>query len=508
MSQAIPQNRAALTLAEVFEALALSFDTYGSEFAENASQSYPGVSTDTRHIKPEQIFVALRGERYDAHDHLSSAVENGAKLLIVDRDVELELQHAGTLVLKVACTLKALGDLARFHRLRWGGQVIAVSGSVGKTTTRSAISACLHHEFQDELHFANGNFNNRVGLPSVLLAVPESAKLCLLEVGTNLPGEIAELIRIAVPDLSVLTNIAIEHTEGLSDLRGVAEEEAPSLTHLGESSIAIYNADDPEVRGIAFNSPAICHWQYGLSLSDESNWCVAPGSVIQGALRIVDYGIDAAANSWVELGLLGGETRRFEIPWLGKPGAYAVAAATAVLLALRNNTTLPAEDCWKDCAQEAGRLCKISLAQGIILLDDAYNANPASMLAAMDTAYRIAEQRGSRVHLCLGEMRELGALSESEHASLLTGIRPELTSQLLLLGGEMTHLYSAAKALEPAHLFCKDYLLDDVSDWPAELLRERALPEDVILIKASRGVRAERIAQSLQQRGTALSLEP
>ncbi|HYU51843.1 MAG TPA: UDP-N-acetylmuramoyl-tripeptide--D-alanyl-D-alanine ligase, partial [Gemmatimonadaceae bacterium] len=179
------------------------------------------VTTDTRKIQKGNVFVALRGERFDGHDYLGDAVRDGASALVVSRVPKLNT--LGVPIFEVRDTLVALGALAHYWRKAWGKTIVAVAGSNGKTSTKDLIKAALSGAYA--VHATSGNLNNRIGVPLTLLALPPEAELAVVEVGTSLPGEVAILREIVEPDVSLVTSIAEEHLEGLGDLGGVLREE-------------------------------------------------------------------------------------------------------------------------------------------------------------------------------------------------------------------------------------------------------------------------------------------
>src|SRR5215469_11013547 len=201
-------------------------------------QALTGVSTDTRTASAGDLFVALAGEHYDAHDLLGAAVERGAAAVVVSR---LPRERLGVPIYEVPNTLTALGSLARYRRRAWGKTVIAIAGSNGKTSTkdlvRSALGAVL------EVHATTGNLNNQIGVPLTLLAVPDSADVAVIEMGTNYPGEIPILRGIAEPDMAIVTSIGEEHLEGFHDLAGVLAEEASVLNGVRLGIVPVTEAD-------------------------------------------------------------------------------------------------------------------------------------------------------------------------------------------------------------------------------------------------------------------------
>ncbi|HYJ11762.1 MAG TPA: UDP-N-acetylmuramoyl-tripeptide--D-alanyl-D-alanine ligase, partial [Polyangiaceae bacterium] len=231
----LPSNSLVLNLADVARA------TTG-ELLGAADLAIRGVSTDSRGNLQGKLFVALSGERFDGHDFVGRARELGAAAVLVERDVPSEIP-----AVKVTSTLSALGALGALRRKSWGGKLVAVAGSAGKTTTRAAISALLEAAEPGAVHYARGNFNNLIGVPLVLLSLGDSERLAVVELGTNRPGEVEALTRMVQPDAALLTLIGYEHTEGLGDLDGVEAEEGALFAHLPRAAVALGNSDDARV---------------------------------------------------------------------------------------------------------------------------------------------------------------------------------------------------------------------------------------------------------------------
>ncbi|HEX7120628.1 MAG TPA: UDP-N-acetylmuramoyl-tripeptide--D-alanyl-D-alanine ligase, partial [Longimicrobiales bacterium] len=209
----------------------------------SAPRTYSAVSTDTRTLSDDALFVALRGERFDAHEFLAEAAARGARGAVVER---VPADAPDSLVYyEVADTLEALGHLARHYRRALGARVCAVAGSNGKTTTKELTRAVLATRYR--VHATEANYNNLVGVPLTLLAAPADAEALVVEVGTNSPGEIGRLARIVEPDAAIITSIAEEHLEGLGDLEGVLREETAILDGLPPDGVAVVADEPPEL---------------------------------------------------------------------------------------------------------------------------------------------------------------------------------------------------------------------------------------------------------------------
>jgi UDP-N-acetylmuramoyl-tripeptide--D-alanyl-D-alanine ligase len=471
MASAIPENLAAFSLDEVARISGGSLTGAGNETVR-------GVVTDSRADTRGKLFVALPGERYDGHDYLSAALRGGARALLVEREVK----DATVPVVRVPSTLAALGALARAHRLRWGGRLVGIAGSAGKTTTRTAVAAALDAIAPSEVHFAPGNLNNLIGVPLVLLGLGERHRYAVVEIGTNAPGEVATLTELARPDAGVLTLIGIEHSEGLGSIERIEAEEASLYEALGPAAVRIGNTDDERVRRRLFQCPAQRRASYGFG--DGADY------------RIVSRDEGAVKSSRLVLERPFGGPLSLQIPFIGRPGAYAVAAAVAAAEAVAETilSAEPLEAAFERLGSlEPGRLTPVELDTGVLVLDDTYNSNPASLHSSVATAHEIARARAGQLLLVLGEMRELGDESPRLHREAGERLLDFGVAAVIALGGEARWL------LEPLERAGVAGLSLDADTAVAWLLRN-SRPRDVVLVKASRGVRAERVVQGLVAR--------
>ncbi len=473
MATPIPANDARFTLAEVVQAT-------GGQVLSQGNGYCHGVTTDSRAAVGGKLFVALTGESFDGHDFIAAAVEGGAAGVLVSRDVAAP---ADAFVVRVESTLHALGALARWHRQRWGGRVVAIGGSAGKTTTRAAVSSLLETVWPGAVHYARGNLNNQVGVPMVLLGAQPQHRVVVVEVGTNARGEVANLAGVCQPDLGLLTLVALEHTEGLGTLDDIETEEGELLAALGAAGTAVANGDDPRAVRQLQSSGATTKLTYGSGPNCDyrllERTLLDLGKMRLGLERPTDQG---RAQLEVECGTIG------------LPGALAAVAALAV--ADRTTSTVVGADLATRAlcsphAFESGRLRPVLCADGTVVVDDTYNANPASVRSSVDTAWELARARSSRLVLVIGEMRELGSCSAREHAAIGRFVAEIGAAALIGVSGDSRHAVSAAG----------DAGLDAVFSPDAEsalgLALERVQPGDVVLVKASRGVRAERVVSGL-----------
>jgi len=432
-------------------------------------QALGGVSTDTRTIRRGEVFVALRGESFDAHDFLTSARDAGAAALVVEdatRAVGLGLP-----VYVVPDTLVALGQLANAWRKAWGRTLIAVAGSNGKTSTKELLKAALQRTLV--VHATTGNLNNRIGVPLTLLAMPSDAELAVIEVGTNTPGEIATLRAICEPDIAVLTSIGEEHLEGLGDLHGVLREEA-DVFH--DVLLAIVPSVHPEVTALA-RARAKAVVRAGLSSTDE-----APADFTPTA-----WGLDNEGRVWLEV-----EETRVVLPLRG---AHQAANAMLAVAAARACGVPLADAAAGMAAMPVPNMRGVWTELGhAVLINDAYNANPASMRAALDLLAAVGAGR-QRVAI-LGSMRELGAHADVQHRAIA---QAALDSPAELVVGVGAFADALAQLAPHDARVVMAQELDGL--WP--LLESRLSRNAVILLKASRGMRLERLLPTLTTWATA-----
>jgi UDP-N-acetylmuramoyl-tripeptide--D-alanyl-D-alanine ligase len=473
MASQIPTNGARFSHRELVAATSGQCPAFAGETL--------GVWTDSRAAQLGGLFVALRGERFDGHDFVAGAVQQGAQVVVAERAVEAGRAS----VCRVPSTLGALGDLARAHRLRWGQRIVGVAGSVGKTTTRSAVSAVAKAAGLS-LYSPRGNLNNLIGVPMVLFGLEPEHALGVVEIGTNQRGEVARLVDIARPDIAVLTRISLEHSEGLGDLDAIEEEEGALFRGLQPDGVAVLNADDARCVRQAEHSLARRQVRYGLASAAAQSGAV---------YRIAGHEMLSPRRTRVRLERPDARVLEADSPLLGLPGAYALAAAVAVSETLLGRPLTQAElesALASNELGEPGRLTAIELADGSSLLDDSYNASPASMRSSVAVARELSALGSRRLLLVLGEMRELGALSESSHRELGhdLGLRP---SELLIAFGGHAKLFLEGQVGAGARSFFADDALGALS-----IVRAERRPGDVILVKASFGLGARRVVEGLR----------
>lgn len=481
MATRLPTNEAAFTLTELLAA------TGGEVAVRGPADRVTCVSTNTRAMQPGAAFVALRGQTHDAHAYVAEAAAAGAPVAIVEREVDAP---PGMTLMRVESTLRALADLARAHVARWhalgGRTLIGVTGSAGKTTTRVAVAALLARLFPGASVATRGNLNNRVGVPMMLFSLRPEHRAAVLELGTSEPGEIAELCRMAQPDVGVLTLIAAAHIEGLGSIDGVASEKAALFRSLARDGIAIGNGDDARVEDALRSAGCARRLTYGRAATAD--------------VRVLHRAPIGMTRSSVVVGR-GERQSAFETPLVGEAGALACAAAVAGVESAFD-VELTSE--WLteafrnvDVSEGAQRLVPLQLASGLAVIDDTYNANPASMAASIRAAAEMATGMGRPLVLVLGEMRELGSEADSGHEAVGRAAAESGARLVVAVGsGSTRRLADAARAGSAPVVFLPSV------DAGLAAMTDLVEDADVVLVKSSRSAGTDRVvAELVRQRG-------
>lgn len=456
---------AGFTLAEVLQA------TGGELVRLGAHAALRGVTTDTRTIEPGELFVAIRGDTHDGHEHLAEAARRGAGAVMVERPHADASLPCG--VVAVRDTLAALGDLAAWHRRRHPVPVLAVAGSNGKTTTKEMLAAILRHAYGAHavLH-TRGTQNNLVGLPLTLLRLGDAERVVVLELGMNGPGEVWRLAEIASPDVGVITCVAPEHLEGVGSIRGAAEAEAELFRRLRPRATAVVNADDPYVVAAAetFTGRTL---RFGTG-----------GDVV--ASDVVDHGLDGTEFRLA----FDGDAAPVRLRVAGRHNVTNALAAAA-MASTQGVPLATIRDALEAFEAPSMRMQVERLASGVTVINDAYNANPGSMAAALQT---LAASRAGRRLAALGEMRELGAEAEAAHEALGTAAAQARLDALYLLGPHAGRVRAGAEAAGMAA--DRIVVAVDHEDLAARL-RAACRPGDLLLLKGSRGAALETVLRHL-----------
>jgi UDP-N-acetylmuramoyl-tripeptide--D-alanyl-D-alanine ligase len=426
--------------------------------------TYAGVSTDSRAVEEGDLYVALVGDRFDGHDFVADAVSRGALGAVVSRPSPGD---ESARLYPVDDTLRALGALAAHRRRALSAPVVALTGSSGKTTTKDMAAAALGSARR--VHATPGNLNNRVGMPLTLLAAPDDAEAVVLELGSNEPGEIDALAQVARPDIGVITTVGESHLEKLGSVEGVLEEKLDLLRHLAEGGRCVVG-DEPEV--LADRARALC------PRVRVAGW----GAAADEDLRPVKADVDVFG--------------RYSFEWRGAKVAMPIAGRHAVsnaMIALAIADLLgvsPREAVRGLASARSGTMRgEIRRVGDLTVIVDCYNANPQSVRASLD----VLEGQGaaSQRVAVLGSMLELGDASAELHRRVL-GETMERAVDVVVATGEF------AEAAEALGLVGTDRVLTAV-EWRDAYphLRARLTGDEVVLLKASRGVALEGILDFL-----------
>jgi UDP-N-acetylmuramoyl-tripeptide--D-alanyl-D-alanine ligase len=464
----------------------------GRVIAGSPGQEVGRITTDTRRLQAGDFFVALRGERFDAHDFVGEAVERGATGLMVaaDREGPRRIANGGAAgaadaataltaregisVVEVADTTKGLQDLAHAIRKASGTRVVAITGSAGKTTTKETIAEFLSTRFRVVKN--QGNLNNHIGLPLSLMQLRERPDVAVMELGMNHAGEISALVAVAEPEVRVWTNVGDAHIGFFESTEAIADAKAEILENAHPSDVLVCNADDPLVRARAEGF-------VGRTLT----FGTAEGATVR-ATSVEDLGLDGMrAHVTTPAGELEVRT-----PLLGRGNLANVLAATAVAVDFGVAV--------KEIAAAAARLQPADrrgavrkLANGVTLIDDSYNSSPTALKRALDVLGK--ESRAIRKLAVLGEMLELGDHSIELHRQSGAAAAAAGLDVLFAIGG------APARALADAAV--ESGMPDDAvqhfsaSDAAAAAIAAAVQPGDVILVKGSRGTRTDLIADRI-----------
>lgn len=428
--------------------------------------TFSSVCTDSRNNAEGSLFFALRGENSDGHRYVADALAGGAVAAVVEQPIH----GTGAPQLVVRDSMDALGDLAAAYRDRFDLPVIAITGSVGKTSTREMIAVALRARFN--VLAGEKNFNNEIGVPLTLFGLSRDHAVALVEMGMRASGEIARLAEIARPTIAVITNVGLSHIERLGSRDGIARAKAELLESLPDDGLAILPADD----------------DYSAFLQDTC----------RQRCRMLTFGYSQGADyrvtsiSYNEAGhpafVLNGQRIELKAPGTHLPINAAAAAAIAASLGMELKETAEALGEYRAPAM---RMETVRTAAGITVLNDAYNAAPDSMRAALETLVLLAQ--GRRAIAVLGEMRELGEHGPEAHRYVgrLVGNLP--IGLLVTVGPAAEEIARAAAETLPIDRVQSFASTEDAAAALPGLLK----PGDVVLIKGSRAMAMEKIVEPL-----------
>ena len=470
-----------LTIADAIEAI--------TGFRPQNTTVITEAVIDSRQTIPGSLFVAIPGEKTDGHDYIGEAFKRGASFALIQRDVDasfhtldlravpsadffLTFDFATPFCLRVENTVTALQQIARFWRRKLDLRVIGITGSVGKSTTKEMIAEVLSTRYRTLK--SPGNLNNEIGLPLTMLRLSAGHQRAVMEMGFYVPGEIAFLCDIALPQVGVVTNVGTVHAERAGSQEAIARGKGELVQALppAPEGVAILNFDDPWVQKMEERTKA----------------------------RVFFYGLSPEAHLWADqvvgLGLDGirfrmhyaGETLHVKIPLIGRHSVHTALRAAAVGLAEGMN--------WQEILEGLNqghtqlRLAAVRSENGALLLDDTYNASPESMLAALN----LLDEIDGRKVAVLGDMLELGPYERGGHE--MVGLRAaQVAETLVTLGGRAHMIAEAARRTGMKKIAIIEFdEIDPLIEW----LKTNLTKKDVVLIKGSHGLRMDRITASLE----------
>lgn len=458
------------TVEQIIEA------TGGGVSGSDPGRSFSGISIDSRTISPNDIFVAIKGDVFDGHDFIDDVVQKGVKGVVVCFAEDRVKASVGkdVVCITVNDTVKALADLAFYKRTHSRADVIAVTGSNGKTTTKEMTAKVTSSMFSTLSTM--GNLNNEIGLPLSLLKLEDHHEWAVLELGMNHPGEIRRLARICTPDIGVITNVGPAHLEGVGSLEGVMRAKGELLEEMAQDGVAILNADD----------------EFGLKLAESTDRKTIlfgrseKADIRATSIRTGQGGID------FDLMTPGGKIS-IRLPAIGdfmvSNALAAAAAGVAIGIDLENIRTA-----LENFSPVRGRMNIVCTGEGVHIIDDTYNANPGSVAAAIRTLRDLKKDR--RGILIIGDMKELGKHSEPLHREIGSIAAQNGIDKIYAAGEYAQSVRDGAIAhnLPPENAGVGTW--EEIVEHVSKIIR----PGDWILVKGSRAMGMERVVQALTDR--------
>jgi UDP-N-acetylmuramoyl-tripeptide--D-alanyl-D-alanine ligase len=436
-----------------------------------------GVSTDSRTTKSGDVFFAIRGEKFDAHDFITKAIGGGAASIVVDRKWAdsngTMLVSIGVPRLVVEDTTIALGDLAALYRKKFDIPFIAIAGSNGKTTTKNMVTAVLGTKYK--VLSTEGNLNNQIGVPQTLFRLTEEHDMAVVEIGTNHFGELEYLCRILAPTHGLITNIGREHLEFFGSLEGVAKAEGELLDSLRSNKGTFFlNKDDERLIRRAKKLRGVKTVSFGFR---------ANGTDLKGTI----VGTDERGNAGLRFRPRGKKEIALQLNVPGEQNAQNALAAAAVGFVMK----VSARNIVKalEGFSAIGKRSEVIRLNGLLILNDSYNANPDSVVAALKTL-RSMKTAGRRV-VVMGDMLELGKSAQREHQNIGKAIARYRVDCLYTFGELSKITNDTATVKVKAHFADKALLAEQLGNFVSD--------GDVVLVKGSRGMKMEEVVSHLQQ---------
>lgn len=431
---------------------------------------FTGVTTDSRAVQPGELFVALVGDKFDGHDYCAKAVELGARGVVISHDIEALPDNVA--VFKVENTLTAYQEIARAYRRKFAGlKVFAITGSNGKTSTKDLLAACLGAKYK--VVKTQGNFNNEIGLPKTLLSIEPDTDIAVVEMGMRGLGQIAELCDIAEPDSGLITNVGETHMELLGSMENIGKAKAEIVEKLPAEGFAILNGDNEYVLKAAEKTNAKVVY---FGLSDKCDYC---GSDITTTALGTNFTCTEKAT---------GKAVQVRLQLIGEHNVYnalsAIAGAACYGISLEDSAKALAT------ARLTGSRQEIIYIGDITFINDAYNASPASMEAALKTLAEAKKAaKNARSIAVLADMLELGAISEDAHRRVGSWAVENGTDLVLTYGDEAAYISDQVEKLggKAMHFANRQEASDK--------LRQLADAGDIILLKGSNSMQVGKMLE-------------
>ncbi len=440
----------------------------------DSSNIFSGITTDSRKVARGNLFIPLVGEKFDGHDYIEQCFDTGAKVCLTQKVIP---ERDKCCVVLVNDTAKALRDIATWHRNKYNIPVVGITGSVGKTSTKDMISCVLSKKY--EVLKTQGNFNNEIGLPLTFFNLEERHEAAVIEMGMSGFGEISRLTAIAQPQVAVITNIGVSHIEKLGSQQGILKAKLEILEGLKPDGLVVLNGDDPILR--EQRGKLDCRTVY-YGMDGATDYC---------AENYQSLGEDGSSFSVK----VDNRTYRVRVPVPGVHNVYNALAAIAVGVEMN----IPMEIIVDGISEYSpGSMRQNILShKGIKIINDAYNASPQSMQAAIDVLEELsAKTRGIAV---LGDMLEMGTMAKELHYSVGNFIKDKNISFLITVGRDSRNITQAVTDSGNSSINLRHFDNNpDALDYIVGIVKQG----DYILIKGSRGMKMEQIAEGLLQQQT------
>ncbi len=444
----------------------------------NYDLSVKGVSTDSREELIGKLFVPLKGESFDGHSFIEEAFKKGAVCSLCETGAS---QSANPLIL-VESTHKALKDLAEYYRGLFKAKVIAITGSVGKTTTKDMIASVLSQKYI--CLKTEGNFNNEIGLPLTMFRLEKETEVAVIEMGMNNFNEIQALSKIARPDIAMITNIGYAHIENLKSREGILKAKCEIFDFLRSNGEIIINGDDDMLSTLAYERQLV--FGYKLAMPQEKGYWRRCKEKSGYDFFATDIKVNNLSNTQCKIHTNKGEAFEVTIPIPGMHMVYTALAATAVGMLL-GLTCDEIKAGIMDFRPSKNRM-EIVKQRNLTIINDAYNASPDSMMAAINV---LSEQQGRKIAI-LGDMKELGKFSQSLHFDLGRYIKDKGLTSVYCIGSQAFYIYKALE--QPSVVY-----YNDETEFLEELPNFASLGDTTVLVKASRAMRFEKIVKAIQE---------